>query len=360
MRRKYAAIAGALCAIFCIPTAMAATYDTLVVGYYESPPFVMEHEEGLSGINVWLWERVCQETGEVYVTQKRPLDSLLSGLASGELDMSLNPLSITARRSRRIDFSAPYYISSSSVLVRAVTPVQKALQYVTSFFSLNFLRVLAALFVVISTFGILAWIFERRANPGEFGGGLKGIGSGIWWSAVTMTTVGYGDKSPRSIGGRIVALIWMFTAIILISGFTAGIASSLTVQSLAWNQERIDDFKEKKVATVGESATERFLQRNFFRRVISYKDLQSCIEALAHNEVRAVAYDEPLLQYVIREDSTRRFEILPITFNHQLYAFGFSEQVDAQRTEHISNEILEVTERADWREVLGEYGLSDK
>ncbi|MGO2102628.1 MAG: ion channel [Psychroflexus halocasei] len=44
-----------------------------------------------------------------------------------------------------------------------------------------------------------------------------------------MTTVGYGDKSPLSLGGRIVGLIWMFMAVIILSSLTAGIASALTV-----------------------------------------------------------------------------------------------------------------------------------
>jgi CubicO group peptidase (beta-lactamase class C family) len=49
---------------------------------------------------------------------------------------------------------------------------------------------------------------------------MPGIGIGIWWATVTMTTVGYGDKAPMTPGGRIVGLIWMFVGVITISGFT--------------------------------------------------------------------------------------------------------------------------------------------
>jgi len=49
---------------------------------------------------------------------------------------------------------------------------------------------------------------------------------------VTMTTVGYGDKSPKTLGGRMVALVWMIFSIIFIASFTANITTSLTLSEL--------------------------------------------------------------------------------------------------------------------------------
>jgi voltage-gated potassium channel len=48
---------------------------------------------------------------------------------------------------------------------------------------------------------------------------------GLWWSLVTVTTVGYGDLSPITLGGRIVALLTMFLGIGLLGTFSATIAS---------------------------------------------------------------------------------------------------------------------------------------
>jgi hypothetical protein len=79
--------------------------------------------------------------------------------------------------------------------------------------------------------GDLACGTQRNRN--NFRSGLRGIGDGLWWSAVTMTAVGYGDSTPRTLLGRALAIIWMFASVTLLAFFTAGITSSLTVEHLA-------------------------------------------------------------------------------------------------------------------------------
>ncbi len=331
--------------------------DTLIIGYYPSAPFIIETGEGLDGISIWLWNAIQQETGHPYKLKKMTLNQVLAGIDKGEIDMTLNPLTITRERSRFMDFSVPYYISNSSVMVPSVSTFEKGLQFVSSFFSLNFFRAIGALFLVVFIFGTLAWIFEHRKNPDEFKPGIKGLWSGIWWSAVTMTTVGYGDKSPKTTGGRVIALIWMFSAIIIISGFTASIASSLTVNQLSWNQNSIDSFKEKKVAVVKNSATSAFLEQRFFKNLKEYKSLNDCRNALANGKVEAVSHDEPQIQHIINQDTLDQFEVLPISYNSQLYAFGYKESIPEDFKEIINNELLAVVESTDWRVLLSEYGL---
>jgi voltage-gated potassium channel len=70
----------------------------------------------------------------------------------------------------------------------------------------------------------LAYIAEREAQPEDFGT----IPDAIWWAIVTVTTVGYGETVPHTVGGRIVAGITMITGILMIALPVAIIGSSFT------------------------------------------------------------------------------------------------------------------------------------
>lgn len=94
----------------------------------------------------------------------------------------------------------------------------------------NFLKVILILILIIFTFGVLGWYFEWKHNTEHFRKGVAGIWDGVWWSAVTLTTVGYGDKAPKTVWGKIAAQLLMFGGLLFVSGVTAGIAPNVAVK----------------------------------------------------------------------------------------------------------------------------------
>ncbi len=71
------------------------------------------------------------------------------------------------------------------------------------------------------------------------------FGNGLWWSLVTLTTVGYGDISPASPGGRVLAIIIMFFGIGLLSTLSASLAAIIMSRRLKENRGMSTaDFKE--------------------------------------------------------------------------------------------------------------------
>ncbi len=329
--------------------------STLIVGVKESPPFIFREAGEFRGISLRLWESIAQNIDAEYEYREMELQDILTALEAGEIDLAINPLTVTSQRIENFDFTQPFFTSSSAIAAE-VRDTNRLLEFVFNFFSLNFLKAVLLLFLVILAFGILAWLFEKRANPEEFPAGWKGVWSGVWWSAVTMTTVGYGDKSPRSPGGRIVALVWMFTAIIIISGFTASIASALTVGQLGSEIQDLSDLRKRKVATVTSSASERFLKNNYIDPD-GYATVTEALQALNSDRVDAVVYDEPILRYSLERDSLSNLKVLPYRFNTQYYSFAVPQ--DSPLRDEIDPVLLQQIENVQWKAVLTEYGLGE-
>lgn len=82
-------------------------------------------------------------------------------------------------------------------------------------------RVLLLVIGMTGTGGLAAFVFEHHAQ----GSNIRKLGDAIWWSMVTIATVGYGDHYPVTLGGRLVALFLMLFGVGALSIFTATVAS---------------------------------------------------------------------------------------------------------------------------------------
>ena len=71
--------------------------------------------------------------------------------------------------------------------------------------------------------GLLVTVVERETYPS--------IGTGLWWAAQTVTTVGYGDNVPTSLAGRLVAVLVMFMGIGFLTVVTAAITSTFVAHA---------------------------------------------------------------------------------------------------------------------------------
>ena len=83
------------------------------------------------------------------------------------------------------------------------------------------LKVLIVIFSVMTVGATVVYFFEREQNAEHF----ETIYQAVWWALVTMTTVGYGDKIPITVGGRLAGAVIMFSGVALVAIFTATISS---------------------------------------------------------------------------------------------------------------------------------------
>ncbi len=57
------------------------------------------------------------------------------------------------------------------------------------------------------------------------------LGSGMWWAVQTVTTVGYGDHVPTTVGGQLVAAVVMLLGIGFVTVITASITGAFVARS---------------------------------------------------------------------------------------------------------------------------------
>ncbi|MDJ0808438.1 MAG: transporter substrate-binding domain-containing protein [Gammaproteobacteria bacterium] len=330
--------------------------DILTVATRHVPPFAIKQDDGTwQGISIELWQQVADGLGLEYQFREMGLKEMLEAVEQRQVDAAVAALTITSEREKRMDFSHPFLSSGLGIAV----PLNAGggwLAVTQRFFSTRFLQVVTALLGILLLIGILVWLFERRQNT-QFGGSpAQGIGSGLWWSAVTMTTVGYGDKAPQTLGGRFVALVWMFASIIIISSFTAAIATALTIGELGGKVQSKDDLARARIVSITDSTSAQYLQQaklNFR----SQPDLTGALESLSNGAIDALVYDAPILRYQVRQAHDDRLSVLPGSFARQDY--GIALPSASPYREAINQAILERLYDPAWEEILFNY-LGDR
>ena len=272
----------------------AAENTTLKVATRQTPPFSYKDKDGKwKGISIDLWDKIAKSNKYKYTLIDTTLEDLLNGVKNRKYDIGIGGITITSDREKVLTFTQPFIASSLGIaFINNETPW---LDVVSKFLSITFLKIVLLLAVTLLLAGFLVWIFEHKKNE-EFGGkNKKGLGSAFWWAAVTMTTVGYGDKSPRTLGGRIVGLFWMFISVIILTSFTAAIVASLTVASIK-KTVTLESLKGKQVGTVQDSSCEEVLKKNNIKAVY-FNTCDELANALVNGKINYIVYDLPMLRY---------------------------------------------------------------
>jgi ABC-type amino acid transport substrate-binding protein len=329
--------------------------EKLIIGTKEAPPFSMKAPDGTwQGISIDLWQNVAQELELEYEIREYDLQGLLDAVKTGEVDAGVAALTITGEREELMDFTHPFYTTGFGIAIGGSLEESSSWTHVLNrMASRGFLMRLGTLLLILLVVGILIWVVEARANPDQFGGGiLKGIGSGFWWAGVTLTTVGYGDKAPKTFLGRFLGIAWMFIAIIYIGYAIAGMTSELTVNQLQSPIQGEDDLARAKVASLEGSTSEAYLQEN---RIVhtNFSTLQEGLKAVSEGQLDAMVYDAPLLRYIATTQMEGAVDVLPNTFTRQDYCIALP--TGSPLREPINRMLLDDKIRALWRDILFEY-----
>jgi polar amino acid transport system substrate-binding protein len=331
----------------------ALPHNKLLIGTKETPPFAMKNETGeWVGISIDLWRQIAEALDLSYEWRELDQYELLTGITDGSIDAVVANLTITPARLDKFDFTYPFYTTGLGIAVK-MQDENAGMAVVRQIFSWTVVKITLAVVLLLLLVGLAMWYLERKRNSEQFGGTTaEGIASGFWFSAVTMTTVGYGDKHPKTLGGRMVALFWMFASILLVSVFTATLTSLLTVKQLAPSMRGLEDLKKVRVGTLPYSTSETLLQ-NHYITYSTYPSVIAGLIALERGEIKAFIYDIPALRYWIKQEFQGKLEILPRTYSQENYGIALRDNSPLRKP--INRILMEKIRNQKWQGILYQY-----
>ena len=162
-----------------------------------------------------------------------------------------------------------------------------------------------------------------------------------------MTTVGYGDKCPKKVGGRIIASIWMIIGIIWFAGFTATLSSSLTVDKIEHGEiKSLSDLNNKSVSVIRGTTSENYLRYHNVKMLLS-ENIDDLIGNLKNKNVDAVIYDAPALMYISKNDPS--IKVVGDMFDKQRYGIVFPQKGNESYKELFDIAIIEMQKTGEYQ-----------
>lgn len=332
------------------PTAM----PKLKVGVFDRPPLAIKEEDGhWTGLGVELWEKIARSLNIPFDYVEVPFDEIVPLLMEERIDLVVGEVGVSAEREQLIDFTQPFLISPTAVALskRAQSPEWEAV-----FQQLNrhgVWKVILIMLLTLLVFSLALWFFERHVQKGHFGGKpIHGLGSAIWFSAVTMTTVGYGDKTPQTPAGRFLAFLWMFFGLLIVSAFTGAVASSLTLSGIQANVSRVSDLVRFQNGVLQGSIGEEILQ-GLGVPAQRFDTVQDGLRALQGGEISAFVSNDATLRYLNDRQFGSQFDVIPLPSTH--VSFAMAVRPEFPLLQKINVDLIRITTRAKWQQEMNAW-----
>ncbi|XP_055588380.1 glutamate receptor ionotropic, kainate 2-like [Uranotaenia lowii] len=201
-------------------------------------------------------------------------DGLVKHLLDRKADIAICDLTITYERRTAVDFTMPFMTLGISILYAKPVPQPKDLFSFLSPLSLDVWIYMATAYLGVS---VLLFVLSRMApadweNPhpcktdNEEVENIWDMINALW---LTMGSImGQGcDILPKAVSTRVVAGMWWFFALIMLSSYTANLAAFLTMERMDASIESADDLAKQskiKYGTLSGGSTMSFFQNSNF------------------------------------------------------------------------------------------------
>jgi len=301
------------------------TKKEIVVGVTNFPPLSTDVRGLFSGFEIEFWERIAKECSLKFRYQKIGFKDAFNELRKRKIDVALGGITRNQEREQMFDFT---YFTLESGLLILTNEKNKAGFFRTLYFFLKhgyrkMLWAIIAILFFIAACGNFLWLIERGGAFSQKY--IPGIFEALWWTIVTITTVGYGDYIPQSWAGKMAASAVVIIGYVFFAFFVAEITSLITLGRMRSEIESQADLPGKKVAAIRDTTSVKTLHR-IGAKVIPVAKIENAYKKLEKDEVDAIVYDAPALMYYVKNSGSKNLSVKGDIFDPQTYAFMVREK----------------------------------
>lgn len=255
----------------------------------EVPPCVFLGEKPY-GFSIELWSAIADELDRPYELTVTSFSEKLEALKSQQADVAIGCITVTEERETRMDFSHPITssgFSTASLIKSDLIPN----------FSDESLKMLLVLLLFVVFFAHLMW-WSEHGQESISDHYLPGVFESIWFSVVTMSTVGYGDISPKNWLGRVSAILLILTGVTAFGVIFGQFAADAIGERAENPVHSVDDLRGYVVGTKNNTATASYLD-SMGIETITFDKLETGAEALREGSIDVLMHDTFAISHLV-------------------------------------------------------------
>ena len=184
-------------------------------------------------------------------------------------DLAIADLSITFEREKAVDFSNPFMTLGISILYRkpkkqepALFAFMSPLDFEVWIYMVFAYFIVSILLFILARFSPYEWDNPHPCNEQEVLVNEFSLCNSLWFTVGSLMQQG-SDLTPKSVSTRMIAAMWWFFTLIMISSYTANLAAFLTVERMESPIESAEDLAKQTKIKYG--CLESGSTRAFFR-----------------------------------------------------------------------------------------------
>jgi len=297
-------------------------HETLTVGVYVDPPFVMKEKDNYSGMAIELWEKFAGNLGRKFkYVEMGTIRELVDATAAGDIDVALTNLTITKDRVERIDFTHPWFDGGLRIMVNEGGGAGFQ-DVISGLRESGHLRAYGWIAFIIIIATLLVTLFDRRFDK-DFPRGWRDGFAESFYTVMSVATSGKPAARKNLFGwvGRIWQGLWLICGIAVLAYLTSSVTSVMTTLSLSTRINSVADLPGHPVGVFTGSVAEQYARESRLD-VRAFANLDEAVTALVNGQIDAIVGDTPVLEYYVHTNPNRGVMVVGEIFEPDKYGFG--------------------------------------